>query len=93
MNPENKDRVKPILEELGIEFKDHWKTIHDYHEKAESDYCYYYTFIHKNKEYCVSGDSFSFVFSQESEYFFPRYIYRGYDINELKKAIRKVMKK
>lgn len=89
---ENKDRVKPILEEFGITPKDEWKTVHDYRGRPR-DYCYYYTFIHKNKEYCVSGDSISFVFSKDSGYFFPEMLYQGYDIEKLKKAIKKVLKK
>lgn len=89
---ENEDRIKPILEELGITPKDEWKTVHDYRGRPR-DYCYYYTFIHKNKEYCVSGDSISFVFSKDSGYFFPEMLYQGYDIEKLKKAIRKVLKK
>ena len=88
----NKDRVKPILEELGITPKDEWKTFHDYRGRPR-DYCYYYTFIHKNKEYCVSGDSLSFVFSKDSGCFFPEMLYQGYDIEKLKKAIKKVLKK
>ena len=89
---ENEDRIKPILEELGITPKDEWKTVHDYRGRPR-DYCYYYTFIHKNKEYCVSGDSISFAFSKDSGYFFPEMLYQGYDIEKLKKAIRKVLKK
>lgn len=89
---DNKDRVKPILEELGITPKDEWKTIHSY-LPGERDYCYYYTFIHKDKEYCVSGDSRSFVFSVDVGYYLPMYLYRGYDIEKLKKAIKKVLKK
>lgn len=89
---ENKDRVKPILEELGITPKDEWKTIHSY-LPGERDFCYYYTFVIRDKEYCVSGDSRSFVFSVYENHFFLRTLYEGYDIEKLKKAIKKVLKK
>ena len=85
------DRVKPILEELGITPTDSWKTIHVY-KPNEQDTCYYYSFEHKGKLYCVSGDSYSLVFSKDNQKgFFPKMLYQGYDLKELKKAIKKVV--
>lgn len=81
------DRVKLILDELGIKPLESWHTIHYF--KGNPDKCYYHTFKLNDKCYCVSGDSFSLIFSDEED----NYYYYGYSDKELKKAIKGVMKK
>ena len=90
----NKDRIKPILDKLGITPKDNWVTLHKFKKDEEPDKCYYYTFEHDNKTYCVSGDSISLVFSVEnSKCFLPTFLYQGYKETELEEKIRKVIGK
>lgn len=84
----NKDKVKEILNELGITPKDNWQTLRKFKDKTDT--CYYHTFEHKGKMYCVSGDSISYCFSNENNPF--DMIYAGYSIDELKKAIKGVVK-
>ena len=89
----SKDRIKPILDELGIKPTDNWQTIHVYRPN-ENDTCYYYAFEHKGKTYCVSGDSYSLVFSKDNpKGFFPKMLYQGYNLKELREAIKKVVSK
>lgn len=82
------NKVKMILDKLGIKPTDEWQTKHIF--KNMQDTCYYYTFEHKGKEYCVSGDSHSFVFTDEDPF---NWIYADYDEKKLEEAIRKVVSK
>lgn len=88
----NKDDIKPILDKLHIKPNDKWITIHKWqniHKCAKGTFaCYYYTFKRKGITYCVSGDSISYVFSDEEQ----NYLYQGYDKKELIKKIKEVLK-
>ena len=53
------NKVKPLLDKLGIKPIDSWTTLHKYNN---NDVCYYYVFKVNGIKYCVSGDSISFVF-------------------------------
>ena len=81
------DRVKLILDELGIKPLESWYTIH--YSKGNPDKCYYHMFKLNNKCYCASGDSSSLIFSDEED----NYFYQGYSDKVLKDAIKGVMKK
>lgn len=83
------DKIKPLLEELGIEPNDSWTCQHIF-KPGKLDTVYYYTFKHKGITYCCSNDSYSLVFSSDKD-FLP--IYMGCKIKSLKKAILKVIKK
>lgn len=83
------DKIKPLLEELGIEPNDSWEINHCF-IPGKLDTCYYYTFLHKGITYCCSNDSYSFIFSSELSI---NPIYAGYNIKTFKKAILKVIKK
>ena len=82
------NEVKMILDKLGIKPTDEWQTKHIF--KNMQDTCYYYTFEHKGIIYCVSGDSHSFVLTDENPF---NFIYAGLDENKLEEAIRKVVSK
>lgn len=84
----NKDDLKPLLDKLNIQPTDEWTTIHKF--PKGTFICYYYTFKVKNKTYCVSGDSISYVLSSENNPFMP--MYSGYSIKELEKEIKGVLK-
>jgi hypothetical protein len=84
------NKVKMILDKLGIKPTDEWQTKHIFKNKNMQDTCYYYTFEHKGITYCVSGDSYSFVFTDEDPF---NWIYAGLDEVELEEAIRKVVSK
>ena len=81
------NKVKPLLDKLGIKPINSWTTIHKYNN---NDVCYYYVFKVNGLKYCVSGDSISFVFSNE-KLIMP--IYAGYNIKELEQSIKKVVLK
>lgn len=83
------DRVKPLLDKLGIEPNDNWITEHIL-GKGKKDICYYYTFIHEGVTYCVSADSFSCCFSSDIDF---KIIYMGYSMKTLEKKILKELKK
>ena len=78
----NKDDIKPILDKLHIKPNDKWQTIHKFTKGTFT--CYYYTFKRKGITYCVSGDSISYVFSDEKQ----NYLYEGYKKEELIKKIK-----
>lgn len=85
----NADRLKPLLDKLGIKYDVNWFTIHKNTPKGDVK-CYYYQFTYKRKDYCVSEDSISVVFTTaRKKDFWPSYIYTGYSMEELEQAIKK----
>lgn len=80
----NKDNIKPILDKYNLKIKDSWTTQHLY-PGMKTFICYYYTFVINNNEYCVSGDSKSYILST-----IVRNIYMGYSLSELEKAIQNI---
>lgn len=82
----NEDNIKPILEKNKANITDSWQTLHIF--KGIKAMCYYYTFKVKNKLYCVSGDGYSYVLTDEK----IKYYYMGNNVKELEKTIIKVLK-
>lgn len=85
----NADRLKPLLDKLGIKPVDNWCTMHVGTPMGNLK-CYYYQFRYKGKDYCTSDDSVSVIFSTlKKNDFWPMYIYTGTSMEELEKAIKK----
>lgn len=80
----NKDNIKPILDKYNLKIKDSWTTEHVYPGNKIFT-CYYYVFVTNNNEYCVSGDSESYVFSTTVSI-----LYMGYSLSDLEKAIQNI---
>lgn len=80
----NKNLIKPLIEKYNLNVKDHWTTEHVY-PGNKSLTCYYYVFVLNGHEYCVSGDSESYVFSTTVSI-----LYMGYSLSDLEKAIQNI---
>ena len=80
----NKDNIKPILDKYNLKIKYSWTTEHVYPGNKIFT-CYYYTFVINNNEYCISGDSRSYILST-----IVGPIYMGYSLSDLEKAIQNI---
>lgn len=81
-----KDRVRPILEKLGIKPTDCW-TIKEW-SFGFGDRCYYYLFEVNGTQYRVWGNSFEFALTDENPF---NYLYKGLEAEQLENTLRRVI--
>lgn len=80
--------VESLLKKLNIKVLDTWK-VRGMYDKREH---YYFYFKIKRHKYCASYSGTSFIFSKMVKGN-PQYIYVGYSIEELEKAITNEIQK
>lgn len=82
----NEDRIKPILNELGIMPIESWKN-YQLRIRKTPIIIYYYVFKIRDIAYCVCADDLEIKLVDE----YRNILYCGFEEKELKKEIKKIM--